>query len=178
MGYKSTTPLDRRVSESSRIRAKYPDRVPVIVERANNKTEMPDIDKVRCAQRTWFLAARVGARRRDASGPHRPTLTGLVRFRPVEGQVPCAVRPHSRPVRLRSESVLAPESVDLALSTYARAFRSASGSRSRPTRRSSSSSTTACRQPQCYYESFTPLTPTPATASSTCASEWSFQRAC
>lgn len=36
--------LERRQAEASRIREKYPDRIPVIVERAD-KTDIPDIDK-------------------------------------------------------------------------------------------------------------------------------------
>ncbi|GBF99018.1 hypothetical protein Rsub_11822 [Raphidocelis subcapitata] len=36
--------LEKRAAEASRIREKYPDRVPVIVERAE-KSDIPDIDK-------------------------------------------------------------------------------------------------------------------------------------
>ncbi|KAI6672800.1 hypothetical protein NL676_000706 [Syzygium grande] len=36
--------IERRQAESARIKEKYPDRIPVIVERAE-KTEVPDIDK-------------------------------------------------------------------------------------------------------------------------------------
>ncbi|GAB2233810.1 Autophagy-related protein [Drosera capensis] len=42
--FKLEHPLERRQAESARIREKYPDRVPVIVERAE-KTDIPDIDK-------------------------------------------------------------------------------------------------------------------------------------
>nr|XP_043620496.1 autophagy-related protein 8C-like isoform X1 [Erigeron canadensis] len=42
--FKLDHPLEKRQAESSRIREKYPDRVPVIVERAE-KTDIPDIDK-------------------------------------------------------------------------------------------------------------------------------------
>lgn len=42
--FKFEHPLERRQAESARIREKYPDRVPVIVERAE-KTDIPDIDK-------------------------------------------------------------------------------------------------------------------------------------
>ncbi|XP_024995913.1 autophagy-related protein 8C-like isoform X1 [Cynara cardunculus var. scolymus] len=42
--FKLDHPLEKRLAESSRIREKYPDRVPVIVERAE-KTDIPDIDK-------------------------------------------------------------------------------------------------------------------------------------
>jgi len=37
-------PLDKRKSEAERIRAKYPDRVPVICEKAD-RSDIPDIDK-------------------------------------------------------------------------------------------------------------------------------------
>ncbi|CAN6199160.1 unnamed protein product [Urochloa humidicola] len=36
--------LEKRQSESNRIRDKYPDRIPVIVEKSG-KTDIPDIDK-------------------------------------------------------------------------------------------------------------------------------------
>ncbi|XP_071714088.1 autophagy-related protein 8C-like [Rutidosis leptorrhynchoides] len=42
--FKLDKPLEKRRAESSRIREKYPDRVPVIVERAE-KSDIPDIDK-------------------------------------------------------------------------------------------------------------------------------------
>ncbi|CAA0826509.1 Autophagy-related protein 8c [Striga hermonthica] len=42
--FKLEHPLERRQAESSRIREKYPDRVPVIVEKAG-KSEIADIDK-------------------------------------------------------------------------------------------------------------------------------------
>ncbi|CAH1448274.1 unnamed protein product [Lactuca virosa] len=42
--FKLEHPLEKRKSESSRIREKYPDRVPVIVEKAE-KSDIPDIDK-------------------------------------------------------------------------------------------------------------------------------------
>jgi GABA(A) receptor-associated protein len=37
-------PLEKRKAEAQRIRAKYPDRIPVIVEKSNGSTA-PDIDK-------------------------------------------------------------------------------------------------------------------------------------
>jgi len=40
-------PLDKRKSEAERIRAKYPDRVPVICEKAD-RSDIPDIDKKVC----------------------------------------------------------------------------------------------------------------------------------
>ena len=43
MGYKSEFAYIKRKNESERIKAKYPDRIPVIVERGNN--DIMDIDK-------------------------------------------------------------------------------------------------------------------------------------
>jgi len=43
--YRDSTTLEKRLAESMRIRAKYPDRIPVIVERAANRTAVPEIDK-------------------------------------------------------------------------------------------------------------------------------------
>ncbi|CAI0460470.1 unnamed protein product [Linum tenue] len=42
--FKLEHPLERRQAEAARIREKYPDRIPVIVERAE-KSDVPDIDK-------------------------------------------------------------------------------------------------------------------------------------
>ncbi|XAR65650.1 hypothetical protein NMG60_11009826 [Bertholletia excelsa] len=42
--FKLEQPLERRQAESARIRQKYPDRVPVIVEKAE-RSDIPDIDK-------------------------------------------------------------------------------------------------------------------------------------
>ncbi|KAF5726451.1 beta-1 3-galactosyltransferase 2 isoform X2 [Tripterygium wilfordii] len=42
--FKTEHPLERRQAEAARIREKYPDRIPVIVERAE-KSDVPDIDK-------------------------------------------------------------------------------------------------------------------------------------
>ncbi|KHF97726.1 Autophagy-related 8c -like protein [Gossypium arboreum] len=42
--FKLEHPLERRQAEAARIREKYPDRIPVIVERAE-KTDVPEIDK-------------------------------------------------------------------------------------------------------------------------------------
>ncbi|XP_047338729.1 autophagy-related protein 8C-like [Impatiens glandulifera] len=42
--FKSEHPLGRRQAEAGRIREKYPDRIPVIVEKAD-KSDIPDIDK-------------------------------------------------------------------------------------------------------------------------------------
>mmetsp|Transcript_14537 Transcript_14537/g.47373 ORF Transcript_14537/g.47373 Transcript_14537/m.47373 type:complete len:117 (+) Transcript_14537:102-452(+) len=44
MSFKQEHPLDRRKSEADRIRAKYPDRIPVICEKAD-RSDIPDIDK-------------------------------------------------------------------------------------------------------------------------------------
>ncbi|KAH9651858.1 Autophagy-related protein 8C [Citrus sinensis] len=42
--FKLEHPLERRQAESARIREKYPDRIPVIVEKAE-RSDIPDIDK-------------------------------------------------------------------------------------------------------------------------------------
>ncbi|KAG6489606.1 hypothetical protein ZIOFF_050886 [Zingiber officinale] len=42
--FKLEHPLERRLAEASRIREKYPDRIPVIVEKAE-RSDIPDIDK-------------------------------------------------------------------------------------------------------------------------------------
>ncbi|NP_001238323.1 uncharacterized protein LOC100305892 [Glycine max] len=42
--FKLEHPLERRQAESARIRDKYPDRIPVIVEKAE-RSDIPDIDK-------------------------------------------------------------------------------------------------------------------------------------
>uniref|UniRef100_A0A7S1T3N9 Autophagy-related protein n=1 Tax=Tetraselmis chuii TaxID=63592 RepID=A0A7S1T3N9_9CHLO len=44
MTFKEEHPLEKRQSEAARIRDKYPERVPVIVEKAE-KSDIPDIDK-------------------------------------------------------------------------------------------------------------------------------------
>jgi GABA(A) receptor-associated protein len=38
-------PLEQRIEEAKRIRAKYPDRIPVIIDRHPNNTSVPTIDK-------------------------------------------------------------------------------------------------------------------------------------
>lgn len=43
--FKASVALDRRRHESRRIREKYPDRLPVIVERATGNATVPTIDK-------------------------------------------------------------------------------------------------------------------------------------
>ena len=45
MGYKETIPFKLRFNECERIRSKYPDRVPVIVERSKHSQELNEIDK-------------------------------------------------------------------------------------------------------------------------------------
>jgi GABA(A) receptor-associated protein len=45
--YKAIRPFDVRKAESARMRAKYPDRVPVIVERAPNNESIPHIDNTK-----------------------------------------------------------------------------------------------------------------------------------
>ncbi|CAM9093741.1 unnamed protein product [Phaeothamnion confervicola] len=42
--FKDEHPVDKRKSESERIRAKYPDRIPVICEKAD-RSDIPDVDK-------------------------------------------------------------------------------------------------------------------------------------
>mmetsp|Transcript_11428 Transcript_11428/g.20149 ORF Transcript_11428/g.20149 Transcript_11428/m.20149 type:complete len:139 (+) Transcript_11428:115-531(+) len=42
--FKAEHPLEKRKQEAARIKEKYPDRIPVIVERAE-KSDIPDIDK-------------------------------------------------------------------------------------------------------------------------------------
>jgi GABA(A) receptor-associated protein len=42
--FKQEHPLEKRQAEAARIRDKYPDRIPVIVEKAE-KSDIPDIDK-------------------------------------------------------------------------------------------------------------------------------------
>ncbi|BBG99993.1 Ubiquitin-like superfamily protein, partial [Prunus dulcis] len=42
--FKMEHPLERRQAEAARIREKYPDRIPVVVERAE-KSDVPEIDK-------------------------------------------------------------------------------------------------------------------------------------
>lgn len=42
--FKEEHPLEKRQAEAQRIRDKYPDRIPVIVQKAP-KTDIPDIDK-------------------------------------------------------------------------------------------------------------------------------------
>jgi len=42
--FKKENNFDKRKEESKRIREKYPDRIPIIVEK-NSNTDLPDIDK-------------------------------------------------------------------------------------------------------------------------------------
>ncbi|KAJ7530637.1 hypothetical protein O6H91_14G012000 [Diphasiastrum complanatum] len=44
ISFKQEHPLEKRQAEAARIRDKYPDRIPVIVEKAE-KSDIPDIDK-------------------------------------------------------------------------------------------------------------------------------------
>ncbi|XP_074341692.1 autophagy-related protein 8C-like isoform X2 [Apium graveolens] len=43
-GYKKEQPFEKRHAEATRIREKYSDRIPVVIERAG-KSDIPDIDK-------------------------------------------------------------------------------------------------------------------------------------
>lgn len=42
---KRDVPLERRKHDAAAMRAKYPERVPVVVERATGSSDIPDIDK-------------------------------------------------------------------------------------------------------------------------------------
>ena len=42
-----THPFPRRLEESKRVMAKYPDRIPVIMEKTQTKDSIPDIDRVK-----------------------------------------------------------------------------------------------------------------------------------
>ncbi len=42
-----THPFPRRLEESKRVMEKYPDRIPVIMERAANSKNVPDIDRIK-----------------------------------------------------------------------------------------------------------------------------------
>jgi hypothetical protein len=50
----TTTRAEKRRAEAERIRSKYPDRIPVICERAE-KTDIPDIDKKKCVAASYNL---------------------------------------------------------------------------------------------------------------------------
>lgn len=43
--FRDTTPLEKRKEEASKIRAKYPDRVPVICEKLSSSSDIADVDK-------------------------------------------------------------------------------------------------------------------------------------
>ena len=43
--FKTLHTFEQRLATSTQILAKYPDKIPVIVERAPNNTSIPDIDK-------------------------------------------------------------------------------------------------------------------------------------
>lgn len=99
--FKAQNPLERRKEESARIRSKYPDRCPVIVERAP-RSNIADIDKQKyvvrrgggraCAERPlWRGAARV------ISSLGEELKQDSQAFHP---QVPRASGPHRRPALL------------------------------------------------------------------------------
>ena len=46
MPYKKDFPFEQRYAESTRVREKYPDRVPVIIEKGS-RTDIPDIDRAK-----------------------------------------------------------------------------------------------------------------------------------
>ncbi|KAK8954740.1 Autophagy-related protein 8C [Platanthera zijinensis] len=58
--FKLEHPLERRQAEASRIREKYPDRIPVIVEKAE-RSDVPDIDKKKCVFSSLFYLYLVPA---------------------------------------------------------------------------------------------------------------------
>ncbi len=45
LSYKDQVPFIDRVAESHKIRLRYPDRIPVIVEVSSSSTDIPDLDK-------------------------------------------------------------------------------------------------------------------------------------
>ena len=45
MTFKSENKLENREAESKKIIAKYPDRIPIIVEKSKNNSDVPEIDK-------------------------------------------------------------------------------------------------------------------------------------
>jgi len=45
LNFKKRHSLDDRIMESSRIKNKYPERIPVICEKLNNRSNIPDLDK-------------------------------------------------------------------------------------------------------------------------------------
>ena len=45
--FKNAHPLEKRKAEAARIKAKYPDRIPVICEKAG-QSDISDIDKKKC----------------------------------------------------------------------------------------------------------------------------------
>lgn len=45
MNFKKKFPFENRLNESIRIRTKYPDRIPIICEKATDKKDVPYIDK-------------------------------------------------------------------------------------------------------------------------------------
>ena len=47
-------PFQKRVAESARIRERYPDRIPLVVEKAKKQTDIPDIDKKKWASGLTF----------------------------------------------------------------------------------------------------------------------------
>ncbi len=64
--FKEETPEEQRLAESSKIRSKYSERIPVIVQKAPN-SQIPDIDKrkflvpadITVAQFMWIIRKRI-----------------------------------------------------------------------------------------------------------------------
>jgi len=100
--------FEKRLAEAERIRKKYPDRIPVICEKAL-KSDIPNIDKKKCvgaaALRAWTAIPPRSSCDTTASGPQCSSLTASLApplpLRPALPQVPCPIGPHRRPVRLR-----------------------------------------------------------------------------
>jgi len=87
--FKQEHAFEKRQAEAERIRSKYPDRIPVICERAE-KTDIPDIDKKKCARRAGPLRALCALE--WPRGPLSVSLRALTR-RPRSHPVPPAQVP-------------------------------------------------------------------------------------
>ena len=76
---------EKRKAEAERIRLKYPDRIPVICERAE-KTDIPDIDKKKCARHATSSARSV---RRRSDGTARAFASKRVADEPRASRAAC-----------------------------------------------------------------------------------------
>lgn len=89
MANDSKQDLETRKASASSIRAKHPDRIPVIVDKRSGDSSLPDIDKVRCHPQWRHLYARlvltradelrdvIHARRKSSSSPPTSPLASL-----------------------------------------------------------------------------------------------------